>query len=98
MNEHCILAVWGNPDADLDDVFLEDRMGQANASSPIFAWDPVSGSCYPDDQWTEPDLKGGHLADSRAMVHGKHLVNSSNAQSPLPMVVGGGDALGPTGK
>jgi hypothetical protein len=94
MTGHCIHTVWGNPDEDLDDVFLvEHREGQANAPSPIFHQDPISGSSYPDDNWTEENLR-----NSDAVVHGKHLVNSSNAQSPLPMVVGGGDAFGPTGK
>jgi hypothetical protein len=74
-------------------VLMETPMGTVRPGGVLFDHDPVSGSCYPDDNWRERSLQ-----QDRAVVHGKHLVNSSNAQYPIPMQIGGGTPFGPTDK
>jgi hypothetical protein len=74
-------------------VAMEYPMGTVRAPSPIVDYDPISGSAYPDDA-----LQASDMARSGPVVHGSHLVNAANAQAPLPMQIGGGSPLGPTGK
>lgn len=95
MSGGCIQSVWGNPGDELDAVWLEGRMDTVAAPSPIFARDAISGSCFADDHWEEEDFGPANLQSSRQMEHGKHLVNSSNAQYPIPIEVGGGTPYGP---
>lgn len=80
-------------DEEIGSVLTEGRPGTVQPGGVIFDHDPVSGSVYPDDNWRERSLQ-----QDRAVVHGKSLVNASNAQYPLPMQIGGGTPLGPTGK
>ena len=80
-------------DEEIGCVLTETPQGTVRPGGVIFAEDAVSGPCYPDDNWRERSLQ-----QDRAVVHGKHLVNSSNAQYPLPMQGAGGDPYGPTGK
>ena len=86
-------SVCCNPDADLDDVCLTYPLGTVKAPNAIFAADPVSGSSFPDDNWTEEGL-----SQSRSVHHGKHLVNAANTQTPIPMEIGGGTPYGPIPK
>jgi len=73
--------------------YFEGVMGTVRPPSPIVLGDPISGSAFPDDSLRQHDA-GNH----QAVKHGSRLVNSSNAQYPIPMEIAGGTPFGPTGK
>lgn len=93
-----IPSVWGNPNDELDAVFLAGPMGRPGGNPrPIFTRDFYSGPTHPDEQFTfghggEYDGRGPFVRK-----HGKTL-QPTHSQEPIPCVVGGGSPFGPTGK